>query len=409
MRKQLRPLPQFSGAPLLTLISIFLMMQSLSTDMYVASFPSLANYFDVPASAVQMTLSIFVIGFGTAQLAVGPLSDRFGRRPILLGGLALYLIASVLCAFSPSIWLLIAARLLQALGCCSTFIIGRAIIRDAYAPENGMLIMVRASSWLSLTPLLGPIIGSYFEVWFGWRATFVFHALVSACLLTAVFLRLPETNANKNPNATNITGLLASYREVLGTRVFWAYALPGALSYGSIFTFISGASMVLIRILNLPVTWFGYCFSFGTLGYMLATMLCQRLLRKMNAGAAFRIGTILSLAAGLLFFGCVITGIHHWTIVVATMFLTFGAHGINSPISQAGAVSPFPTQAGTAAGLSGGLYMVMAFIIGSFVGGTYNGTLYPLAILALMNGILLFICVRVFPELRKKKADESSA
>ena len=405
MSVRLRPLLPFRKAPLLTLISIFLMMQSLSTDMYVASLPSLASYFNAPASAVQMTLSIFVIGFGASQLAVGPLSDRFGRRPVLLSGLALYLLASVMCALSPSIWLLIAARLLQALGCCSTFIIGRAIIRDAYAPEDGMRVMVRASSWLSLTPLLGPIIGSYFEVWFGWRATFAFHALVATCLLSAVYLRLPETNASKNPDATNLSGLLASYREVLGARIFWAYALPGALSYGSIFAFISGSSMVLIRILNLPVTWFGYCFSFGTLGYMLGTMLCQRLLRRTSAGSAFRIGTIASLAAGVLFFGCVMTGIYHWSIVVATMFLTFGAHGINSPLSQAGAVSPFPTQAGTAAGLSGGMYMVMAFIIGSIVGASYDGTLYPLAIISLVNGVLLFVCVRAFPELRQKKSE----
>ncbi|MBS1186198.1 MAG: Bcr/CflA family drug resistance efflux transporter [Burkholderiaceae bacterium] len=404
MSNRLRPLLPFRKAPLLTLISIFLMMQSLSTDMYVASMPSLASYFDVPASAVQLTLSIFVFGFGTAQLAVGPLSDRFGRRPVLLAGLSLYLAASLLCALAPSIWLLIAARLLQSLGCCSTFIIGRAIIRDAYAPEDGMRVMVKASSWLSLTPLLGPIVGSYFEVWFGWRATFAFHALVACCLLTAVFLRLPETNSNKNPDATNIRGLLTSYREVLGARAFWAYALPGALSYGSIFTFISGASMVLIRILHLPVTWFGYCFSFGTLGYMLATMLCQRLLRRMNAGAAFRIGTAASLAAGLLFLGCVLTGLHHWSIVVAAMFLTFAAHGINSPLSQAGAVSPFPTQAGTAAGLSGGMYMVMAFVVGSIVGASYDGSLYPLAIISLVNGVLLFVCVRAFPELRQQKA-----
>lgn len=404
MSNRLLPLPQFRQAPLLTLISIFLMMQSLSTDMYIASLPSLAKVFEVPASTVQLTLSIFVIGFGSAQLAAGPLSDRFGRRPVLLGGLALYLAASVLCALSPSIWMLIAARLLQALGCCATFIIGRAIIRDAYAPEDGMRVMVRASSWLSLTPLLGPIVGSYLEVWFGWRAAFAVHSVVSACLLLAVFLRLPETNASKNPDATNLSGLIASYREVLGTRAFWAYALPGALSYGSIFAFISGSSMALIRILNLPVTWFGYCFSFGTLGYMLGTMLCQRLLRKMSAGSAFRIGTMASLAAGVLFLASVVTGMQHWTVVVAVMFLTFGAHGVNSPVSQAGAVSPFPTQAGTAAGLSGGLYMVMAFIIGSIVGASYNGTLYPLAIIALANGVLLFVCVRVFPELRKKGA-----
>ena len=116
MMARLRSLLPYRKAPLLTLISIFLMMQSLSTDMYVASLPSLASYFDVPASAVQMTLSIFVIGFGIAQLAVGPFSDRFGRRPVLLCGLALYLSASILCALAPAIWLLIAARPAASIG-----------------------------------------------------------------------------------------------------------------------------------------------------------------------------------------------------------------------------------------------------------------------------------------------------
>ena len=400
MSPKVGPLPQFAAAPLLVLISIFLMMQSLSTDMYVASLPGLSTYFQVPASTVQLTLSIFVMGFGGAQLAIGPLSDRFGRRPVLLCGLGLYLATSLMCALSPSIWLLIGARFLQALGCCSAFVVGRAIIRDAYAPEHGTVIMVRASSWLSLTPLLGPIIGAYLEVWFGWRAAFAVHSIVSFLLIAAVFFRLPETNTDKNPDATRLSGILASYRDVLGARVFWANALPGAFSYGSIFTFISGASMVLIRVLHMPVTWFGYSFSFGTLGYMFGTMLCRRLVRKMSPSSAFRIGTGISLACGLLFLGCVIMGVHHWSIVLAAMFLTMAAHGINSPLSQAGSVTPFPALAGTAAGLSGALFMVAAFIVGTLVGGTYNGTLYPLAIISCMNGFLLFACVRVFPEHR---------
>lgn len=402
---KIRPHPPFRKAPLLVLISVFLMMQSLSTDMYVASLPGLGTSFGVGASVVQLTLSVFVIGFGAAQLAIGPLSDRFGRRPVLLWGLGLYLAASVLCAFAPSIWLLIAARFLQALGCCSTFVMGRAIIRDAYAPEHGTVVMVRASSWLSLTPLLGPILGAYFEVWFGWRATFAFHALVSLCLILAVFFRLPETNSLKNPRATEIAGLVESYREVLGRRVFWAYALPGALSYGSIFTFISGSSMVLIKVLHMPVTWFGFSFSFGTLGYMLGTLACRRLLRRMTPAGAFRIATLVSVACGTLFLGTVLLDIRHWSVVLVVMFMTMGAHGIYSPLSQAGSVTPFPKQAGTAAGLSGGLYMVVAFIIGTLVGASYNGTMNPLAIISCVNGAILFACIRAFPELRKVRHD----
>ena len=129
------PLPQFVHAPILVLVTAMLMMQPLSTDLYLASLPSLATVFAVPVSTVQLTLSLFVIGFGSAQLIVGPLSDRYGRRPVLLAGLATYLIASLLCGLSPSIKLLIAARFVQALGCCTAVMIARAIVRDAYPPE----------------------------------------------------------------------------------------------------------------------------------------------------------------------------------------------------------------------------------------------------------------------------------
>src|SRR5690606_28536156 len=148
------------------------------------------------------------------------------------------------------------------------------------------------------------------------------------------------------------------------------------------------------------VTWFGYSFSFGTLGYMLGTFLCRRLLRRMTPAGAFRIGTAVSISCGILFLGCVLLGVRHWSLVLAVMFLTMGSHGIYSPLSQAGSVTPFPAQAGTAAGLSGALYMVIAFIIGTVVGITYNGTLYPLAFISCVNGVLLFVCVRAFPELR---------
>ena len=399
----IRSLPQYRHAPLLTLISVCLMSQSLSTDTYVPALPALIKQFGVSASVVQLTLSMFVAGFGIAQFAVGPLSDRFGRRPVLLYGLLLYLAGSAMCAFAPSIWILIPARFVQAVGSCSAFIIGRAIIRDAYTPDDGMRAMVRASSWLSMAPILGPIIGSHLETWFGWRAIFGLHFTIAVGMFAAIFFCLPETNENKNPNATNIRGLIASYRFVLGQRVFWAYALIGALSFGSIFTFISGASIVLIRILGIPVTWFGYCFAIGTCGYLLGTMLCQRLLRRFNEGTAFRIGTTSTLAAGLLYVGAVVSGHFHWTVVVVAMFFTFGAHGLNSPVSQAGAVRPFPKHAGTAAGLSGALYMIAAAIISTITGATYNGSLYPLAFTSLGCGIIIFICARVFPELKKQK------
>ena len=204
------PLSQFAHAPILVLVTAMLMMQPLSTDLYLASLPSLATTFGVPVSTVQLTLSLFVIGFGSAQLIVGPLSDRYGRRPVLLAGLATYVTASLLCGLSPSIELLIAARFVQALGCCTAVMIARAIVRDAYPPEHSARVIARASTWLSMAPIIGPVLGSVLQVNFGWRAAFAVLGLFSATLLTVCALRLPETNEHKNPNATNLSGLIGN-------------------------------------------------------------------------------------------------------------------------------------------------------------------------------------------------------
>lgn len=397
MNSDTAPLAQYAHVPLLMLITAFLMMQPLSTDLYLASLPSLASGFNVPASTVQLTLSLFVIGFGSAQLIVGPLSDRYGRRPVLLWGLFLYVIATALCGLAPSIEILIAGRFLQALGCCSAVMIARAIVRDAYDPEDSVRVIAKASTWLSLAPIFGPILGSWLQVTFGWRAAFTALGIFSACVMAMTFFRLPETNMHKNPQATALRGLLANYRLVLGSREFWRYALPGALSYGSIFSFISGSSFVLIQVLNVPTAWFGFCFAFGVTGYLTGTIVCRRALSRFGTMRTFHLGTGLSLAAGVLFLVAVTAGIAHWTLVLLAMFLTMGAHGMNFPIAQSGSVSPFPRQAGTAAGLMGALYMTIAFGVGTVVGMTHNDTLYPLAMIACALGVLIFCSARLIP------------
>ncbi len=389
------PHSQFAHAPILVLVTAMLMMQPLSTDLYLASLPSLGSVFNVPVATVQLTLSLFVIGFGSAQLLVGPLSDRFGRRPVLLVGLGLYVAASALCALSQSIELLIAARFLQALGCCAAVMIARAIVRDAYAPEHSARVIARASTWISLAPIIGPILGSWLQVTFGWRSAFVALGIFSAVVMAACILRLPETNEHKNPHATNLRGLLANYQLVLGSREFWLHVMPASLSYGSIFLFISGSSFVLIKVLGVPTQWFGFCFGAGVSGYMTGTLVCRRMLKSISSEQALRIGTTVSLVAGVYFLAATLLGLWHWAMVVLAMFLAMVSHGINFPVTQSGAVAPFAKQAGTAAGLMGAVMMAFAFTVGSIVGATHNGTLYPLAILACVLGSLNFLSVRL--------------
>ena len=384
-----------SPTTLLWLITGCLMLQPLSTDLYQPSLPHLAAYFSSTPAAVQQTLSLFVIGFGTAQLVSGPLSDRYGRHPILMGGLATYLVASIACALAPSMFLLIAARFVQATGCCTAVVVARAIIRDAYTPADGARMIAKASSLLSMAPLFGPIVGGYLQINFGWRAAFGVHTLFCALLAWAAWRWLEETNVRKDPAATRLSCLARGYVQIASTPAFWAYTLPGALSYSAIFVFISGSSFVLIQVLGVPTEYFGYCFAFGVLGYLAGTIVCRRLLGRIGLGPTLTAGTTLSLLGGLSYAALTLAGVHHWTVVLGCQFMIMCAHGINFPCAQAGAVAPFPQQAGAAAALLGFFTMVAALLVGTWVGFSYDGTLVPMALTSAGVGILLFASARM--------------
>lgn len=394
-------------ATLLWLITGCMMLQPLSTDVYLASLPHLTAYFSATPAAVQQTLSLFVIGFGTAQLISGPLSDRYGRRPIMMGGLVIYLSSSIACAVAPSLYFLVVARFVQAVGCCTAVVVTRAIIRDAYAPTDGARMFAKASSLMSLVPILGPVLGSYLQVAYGWRATFGVHILFCALLTWAAGCWLVETNRHKDPNATRISGLSRSYARIASSPAFWAYTLPGALSYASIFVFISGASFVLIKVLGVPTEYYGYCHAFSIFGYLWGTIVCRRLLTRIGLARTLTVGTTLSLVGGLSFLGLVLSGVQHWAVVLACMFLTMGAHGINNPCAQTGAVAPFRQQAGAAAGLMGFITMVAALLAGTWVGAGFDGTLRPLALTSAGVAVLLFASARLLSNYRTHRTDES--
>jgi DHA1 family bicyclomycin/chloramphenicol resistance-like MFS transporter len=370
------------------------MLQPLSTDLYLASLPGLGSYFSAAPAAVQQTLSLFVIGFGSAQLISGPLSDRYGRRPVLLGGLAVYVVASIACSLAPTLPLLVAARFIQAIGCCTAVVVARGLIRDAYSPADGARVIAKASSLLSLAPLIGPVVGGYLQVTFGWRAAFVVMSLFGLLLALACLSRLEETNQHRDPQATRLGGLWASYRAVAAHPGFWAYALPGALSYASIFVFISGSSFVLIQVLGVPTRYYGFGFAFGVSGYLVGTLVCRRLLGGFGLEKTLSIGAATSLTAGLVFAGIVGAGLHHWAVVLGSQFLAMLGHGINFPCVQAGAVAPFPRQAGAAAGLLGFFTMGAALVAGTWVGMSHDGTLQPLSLTAAVVGLLVFVSAR---------------
>lgn len=365
---------------LIVLIGCYLMLQALSTDLYLASLPGLVRTFSVPVATVQLTLSAFVLAFGCTQLVLGPVTDRYGRYPVLVGGLAVYAAASAAAALAVSIEMLIGARVAQAIGCCGVVVAARAIVRDLYPPAQGARVLAQAATVLAVGPLVGPLLGSALEVRFGFRAIFVVLVAITAALLVATLRKLGETHRLRGSATLHPRQIATDYATVLRSRQFRAYTLVSAASYAALFAFISGSSFVLIGVLGVPTAWYGACFAFVVAGYLAGTLLCRRLLARHGVAGAIRRGATLSLVSGAALIGLMGAGVHHWIAVLLPTAGIFTAHGINLPCGQAGSAAPFPQLAGAAAGMYGFLLMAIAAPLGVLIGATHNGTVYPMAI-----------------------------
>src|SRR5215468_12246592 len=224
-----------NSLPVTALLTALVALGPISTDLYLPSLPSLARYFAVGVDDIQLTLSVFLVGLATAQLVYGPLSDRFGRRPVLLVGLAIYVVASIVCMLSPSVPVLVVARFVQAVGACVGPVLGRAIVRDVHGREGAARVLAYMSAAMALAPAIGPILGGFLEEWFGWRANFL--ALVCYGILGAAITWqiLPETNKLPDLEAARLDRILRGYQGFLGHRRYVGYVLCCAFAYSGIF------------------------------------------------------------------------------------------------------------------------------------------------------------------------------
>ena len=383
--------PQPRPETVVLALMLLLGTQPISTDLYLPSLPSLPGLFGVPIATVQLTLSVLVISFGAAQLVLGPLADRHGRRPVLIGGLVLYTAASALAAAAPNIVWLISCRGAQGVGMAACVMCARAMLRDFYAPQEGARVLARAMVWMSAIPVIGPILGGVIETTLGWRGAFATLTAFGATGLLFVCLRLPESIQRRDPHALRLRPLLNGWAEILRHPTFWAYTAVASFTYAGLFSFIAGSSFVLVDVLGLTRRQFGVAFALGVTGYLLGSYWCQRLIPQRGLVRTIRLAAGLSLAAGASIAALALAGVHHPLALMVPQFLYFLAHGIHQPCAQVGAVGPFPARAGTAAALSGFLCMVLAFATGYWIGWSFDGTVYPLALtVAFWSSLLAF-------------------
>ena len=367
--------PSFGLALLLTTL---VALGPLSTDLYLPALPGMTAEFATDVARVELTLSVFLIGFAVAQLFYGPLSDRYGRRPAMLFGLLLYLASSLACMLAPSIDALIAARFFQALGACAGPVLGRAIVRDVYGPVQAARVLAYISGAMAIAPMIGPFIGGWLTVWFGWRANFAALALFSAVQTAVVFRLLGESNAHKDPLATRPHRLLGNFRELIAGRAYLGYLLCAAFGYAALFSFISGSSFVLIGLHGLTPQWFGASFGLVVTGYIVGTLLTGRHTLRLGTSRMVMMGALLGTAAGSLMAVLALAGVESVWAILLPMFVFMVATGLVMPNAIGGALAPYPKMAGAASALMGFVQMSLAAAVGIAVGHAYDRSAVPM-------------------------------
>ncbi|MGA0612626.1 multidrug effflux MFS transporter [Caldimonas sp. KR1-144] len=361
-------------------LTLLLGIQPLTTDLYLPALPGLKAELNAPMGAAQLTLSALILAFGFGQLALGPLADRTGRKPVLLAGLAAYVVAALGAMFAATIEAVIAWRALQGAGMAAAVVCARAMVRDLYPPHEGMRVMSRGMSGLGVIALSSPALGGVIAAWLGWRAAIAVLALFGAATLAFVLWRLPETIVQRNPQATRLKPLMASWREIAAHPTFRAYAGLTFATYAGLYTFLAGSSFVFIEALGLSRTAYGLSVASSSVAYLLGTFACRRWLALHGARVAVRRAGWCTLVGGVGMAALTLgAGASAWSLLVPQWFYAFG-HGIHQPCGQAGAVGPFPRQAGAASALAGFVLAGGAFAVGAWLGLAMDGSATPVVL-----------------------------
>lgn len=367
-------MPTPIGSWLLPLIIILVAFGPVSTDLYLSSLPRLAEVFNAPSAVVQLTLSVFLAGFACGMLAYGPLSDRFGRRPVLMGGILLFVLASLACLAAPSIEWLITGRFLQALGAAAGPVLGRAVVRDVYGPNQAAQALSYVALAMALAPAVGPVLGGVVTQAFDWWANFLLLLLFGLVALAGVIFFLPETNRYPDPSATEVARLFSNYRRLLASREYLGFVVVVGAGYGGIFSFISGSSFALIGGLGLSPLAYGFSFAGAILGYMIGSFASARLYARFRLENLIAFGGLSMLLGGASGTLLSLGGIQTVAAVVLPASLVFLGCGLIMPNGQAGALRPYPRLAGSASAMLGFLQMGSAALLGIAVGHFQDGT-----------------------------------
>ena len=361
------------------LLALAIGLQPVSTDLYLPGLPGLAKDLNASVAMVQYTLTGLLLAFGTSQLLWGPFSDKVGRRPIMLGGLAVYAIAAIGCVLSTTIETLVVWRIVQGASMGAVITSARAVVRDLYEPPNGARVMSKAMTGLGLMACTSPPLGGFLSQHWGWQVALMSVVLYAVATLALVAWQFKETLTQPNPRALHFPTMMRIWWQVLSNPTFRAFALLSLAAYGALFVYLATSSFVFIQVLHLSGLQLGWILSSMSIMYITGTIVCRFLLRKIGMRKTIALAGVSSAFSGAMLCWMVYGGWASATSLVLGMYPMIIAHGIHQPIGQSGAVGPFPQSAGAASAMNGFLMMLSAFATGAWLSHSIDGTLFPLA------------------------------
>lgn len=363
---------------LILILGLLSAIGPFSIDTYLSGFPIIAKDLGVTVDYVSYTLSSFFIGIALGQMLYGPLLDRFGRKKPMIIGLTIYVLASMACAWAGSIELLIAFRLLQALGGCVGMVSSRAIVRDSFPVHESAKIFSILILILGVSPMIAPTVGSYMIVHLGWHSVFWLQAGMGIFLLLAVIFFLSETKKADPSLSLRPAHITKTFWGIFKNPQFFTYAFAGSMVSGGLYAYVSGAPFVFMKIFGLSEQQFGWVFSLLAGGLILSSQLNNLTLRRFHSARIVKYALSTQTVLGLLLFTASLLGMLNMYSAIVLIFLFLSCQGFSFPNASALSLAPFSKEAGSASALMGALQMGIGSLGAALVGYLSDGSSLPM-------------------------------
>lgn len=379
---------------LILLLGLLTAFGPMSIDMYLPAFPAIAREFGVAIASVQYTLAAYMGGLALGQLLYGPLADQYGRRPSLLAGILLYVVATAGCAWSTSVDGLVGWRVVQAVGGCSGLVLSFAIVRDKFAGNEAARIFSTMLLVMGLAPILAPAVGSFIVTHTSWHLIFWLLAGLAVLTLAGIGLGLRESLPVERRNPTAVRRAFHTYGALLNDRTFVGYALTSGMVQAAMFAYITGSPFVFTQLHGLSTQQYGLLFGLNASGLVAAAQLNNRLLRRFSFPQILRGVTLVVGLAGLALLGMAHTGWGGLYSLEVPLFVVVSCVGFTLPNATAGALQQHGQQAGSASALLGTLTYSCATVAALSVSALANGTALPMAVVVAACGTAACVIYR---------------